>query len=186
MIQQLKQDFAAVRSGDASRTTRQKVVAISGGTIAALALMLGYWQILPGVWVPLSGQSSPIKSSTIGQFSHGDFRYDRVRIMNYRVSDAGHVAGKLAVITATVENKGKESAAPGLLLKIKDSQGREFNEAAIGYQMTIPDGKGPNDFILPGQSREVYLGVFDISPNATGLKVLVQSGFSNIEVSPAN
>lgn len=186
MIQQFKQDFAAVRSGEASRTTRQKVVAISGGAIAALALLLGHWQTLPGVWVPLSGQSSPIKSSTIGQFSHGDFRYDRVRIQNYRAYEAGHVAGKLMVITATVTNTGKESAAPGLLLKIKDNAGREFNKAAIGYQMTIRDGMGPSDFILPGQSREVYLGVFDVSPNATGLKVLVQSGFSDIEVSPAN
>lgn len=58
MIQQFKQDFAAVRSGEASRTTRQKVVAITGGAIAALALLLGHWQTLPGVWVPLSGQSS--------------------------------------------------------------------------------------------------------------------------------
>jgi hypothetical protein len=198
MIEQLKQEFAAIRSGDAapgkywqnyqalSRATRQKVVGVGGGLIAGLALLCGYWQTFPGVWVPLSGQSSPVKSSAIGQFSDGDFRYDRVRIQNYRASDAGHVAGKLMVITATVTNTGKESSAPGLPLKIKDDKGREFNEAAIGYQVNIRDGMRPNDFVLPGQSREVYLGVFDVSPNAAGLKVIAYSGFSQIEVTPAN
>ena len=179
MTQQLKQDSSA-------RAARQKVVAIGGGAIAALALMFGYWQTLPGVWVPLSGQSSPIQSSTIGQFSHGDFQYDRVQVLNYRTPNRGHVAGKLMVVTATVTNTGKESAAPGLLMKIRDGNGREFNEAATEYDASIPVGMRPSDFILPGQTREVYLGIFDVDPNAAGLKVIVQSGFSDIEVTPAN
>jgi hypothetical protein len=94
------------------------------------------------------------------------------------------VAGKLVVVTAIATNIGKESDSPYLIMKLQDSQGNKFAKAAAVYQIDAPSGSKATDFILPGQTRNIQLGVFDVAPDAMGLKLVVQDGFKELEVDP--
>ncbi|NJR61222.1 MAG: hypothetical protein HC769_21750 [Cyanobacteria bacterium CRU_2_1] len=127
---------------------------------------------------------SPAPKAAIGEFATNKFKFVNIRIEPYTGETYGSdVAGKLVAVYADVTNKTNESAAPaGInIYSIKDSQGSVFQAAA--FMIGVGDEQVKStDNILPGQKRnKVRLGIFDVSPNATGLQVGFKSGFGSAE-----
>ncbi len=119
-----------------------------------------------------------IPSATLRGFTISD-----VRFIPYTENTGGSdVAGKLYLVTATIQNNTNETKVPGgeISYKVIDSEGREYKAAAFGISVTTAlsstiGGKEylmPSNGILPGTARQdILLGIYDVNPEAQGFQL---------------
>jgi hypothetical protein len=121
----------------------------------------------------------------------GDFTISNVSIKPYQGDTSkADIAGKLWAVYADVTNNSNETKVPGynLSAEVKDSAGRTFKTAdfTVTSNAIVDEAFGNQakqlrftDGILPGSTRKnVQVGVFDTSPDASGLQLCVGGLFS--------
>lgn len=113
----------------------------------------------------------------------GDFEFSNVAIEPYEYSGSADVAGKLFKVSFDAKNISNKSSSPsgfsGVRYGIKDSQGREFEEAALMVGVFDKDiKKKVTDNVLPGSINRVSL-IFDVTPDSTGFQLGIFHGFGN-------
>jgi Short C-terminal domain len=121
--------------------------------------------------------------SNPNQIKSGDFEFSNATSEPYDYSGPENVAGRLIKVSFDAKNTSNKSAPPayGIMYALKDSQNREFEQAAlmIGVMnaMDRSINKNVTDNILPGSSNRVSL-IFDVSKDSQIFQLGITNGFS--------
>ncbi|MCU0524831.1 MAG: hypothetical protein MUF72_08410 [Elainella sp. Prado103] len=172
----------------------QGILVGSAGLVLGIGLTAGINSLKPLVQSQVSG-SQPISSSvaspiaspaapqrtTVDRLETKNFVFQNVKIAQYtgEVSSSVDVAGELYQVTATITNRSNETLMPsslsGVTYKLRDDQNRQYKQADFSIGL-MDDGLKSTDGILPGQTRDMIVGVFDVLPGVTGLELGVSDG----------
>jgi hypothetical protein len=109
----------------------------------------------------------------------GDFEFSNATAEPYDYSEPADVAGQLVKVSFDVKNTSNKSTPPAYSVSyaLKDSQNREFEQAAVMIGvMDKSIKKRVTDNILPRLNQRVSL-IFDVAKNAQGFELGVAYGF---------